>query len=39
VLYRTYLKLDNEVKTIVLAVIMHKMWMDGTEFRWSAEPA
>ena len=39
VIYRTYLKLDNEVKTIVLAVIMHKMWMDGTEFRWSAEPA
>jgi transposase len=22
-----------------LAVIMHKMWVDGTEFRWSAEPA
>jgi len=39
VIYRTYLKLDNEVKTIVLAVIMHKKWMDGTEFRWSAEPA
>src|SRR5262249_47926922 len=22
-----------------LAVIMHKMWIDGTEFQWSAEPA
>jgi hypothetical protein len=22
-----------------LAVIMHKMWIDGTEFRWSAQPA
>jgi len=20
-----------------LAVIMHRMWLDGTEFRWSAE--
>jgi len=22
-----------------LAVIMHKMWIEGTEFRWSVEPA
>jgi transposase len=22
-----------------LAVIMHRMWMDGTEFQWTAEPA
>jgi transposase len=22
-----------------LAVIMHKMWVDGTEFCWSTEPA
>ena len=21
-----------------LAVILHRMWIDGTEFRWSAEP-
>ena len=22
-----------------LAVLMHRVWMDGTEFRWSKEPA
>jgi transposase len=22
-----------------LAVILHRMWIDGTEFRWSADPA
>jgi transposase len=22
-----------------LAVLMHRMWIDGTEFRWSAEEA
>jgi transposase len=21
-----------------LAVVMHRMWVDGTEFRWTAEP-
>ena len=21
-----------------LAVIMHRIWMDGTEFRWTREP-
>ena len=22
-----------------LAVIMHRIWVDGTEFRWTREPA
>ena len=22
-----------------LAVLLHRLWRDGTEFRWSAEPA
>jgi transposase len=22
-----------------LAVILHRMWVDGTEFRWTREPA
>ena len=22
-----------------LAVIMHRIWIDGTEFRWTREPA
>jgi transposase len=22
-----------------LAVIMHRIWVDGTEFRWTQEPA
>jgi hypothetical protein len=22
-----------------LAVVLHRMWMDGTEFRWGREPA
>jgi len=22
-----------------LAVVLHRMWTDGTDFRWSSEPA
>ena len=22
-----------------LAVVLHRMWVDGTEFRWGREPA